>query len=110
LRVEYQLAAASCPTLARYASLNVSKRQRTLGQAEIGNSGKATTAYLTVGTAIAIALVSMLPRHTCAIGTRAENICSSRAFLILTQTGHCRVQLEWPCRVGSRRSAPGPAT
>jgi hypothetical protein len=30
----------------------------------------------------------MLPRHTCAIGTRAENICSFRAFLILTQAGH----------------------
>jgi len=35
-------------------------------QAEIGSSGKATIAYLTLGTAIAIALVAI-----CCLGTRA---------------------------------------
>jgi len=39
-------------------------------------------ASLTLGTATAIAVVAMLPRHTSAIETRAENICSLRAFLI----------------------------
>jgi hypothetical protein len=31
-----------------------------------------------------ITATAMSPRHTCAIGTRAENICSLRAFLWLT--------------------------
>ena len=38
-------------------------------------------------------------RHTCAIGTRAENICSSRAFLILTQGRHLGVCVLY-CRPG----------
>ena len=73
------------------------ERDCRIGQAEIGNSGKAATAYLTLGTAIAVALVAMSPRHMCAIETRAENICSLRAFLILTPTGHgaCVSEESW---------------
>jgi hypothetical protein len=42
------------------------------------------------------------------IGGIPENICSSRVFPWLTQTGHCRVQLEWPCRVAFCLSACEP--